>query len=55
MKTVPIRIKEADDDKALELALVENIQRSDLNPIEEAYGYRRMMERRNLTQSERCV
>lgn len=52
MKTVPIRIKEADDDKALELALVENIQRSDLNPIEEAYGYRRMMERRNLTQSE---
>lgn len=52
MKTVPIRIKEADDDKALELALVENVQRSDLNPIEEAYGYRRMMERRNLTQSE---
>ena len=52
MKIVPIRIKEADDDKALELALVENIQRSDLNPIEEAYGYRRMMERRNLTQSE---
>lgn len=52
IKTVPIRIKEADDDKALELALVENIQRSDLNPIEEAYGYRRMMERRNLTQAE---
>ena len=49
---VPVRIKEADDDKALELALVENVQRSDLNPIEEAYGYRRMMERRNLTQSE---
>ncbi|MEG0302131.1 MAG: ParB/RepB/Spo0J family partition protein [Gordonibacter sp.] len=52
MKTVPIRIKDADDDKALELALIENIQRSDLNPIEEAYGYRRMMERRNLTQSD---
>lgn len=52
MKTVPVRIKEADDDKALELALIENVQRSDLNPIEEAYGYRRMMERRNLTQSE---
>lgn len=50
--TVPVRIKDADDDKALELALVENIQRSDLNPIEEAYGYRRMMERRSLTQSE---
>lgn len=52
LKKVPIRIKEADDDKALELALVENIQRSDLNPIEEAYGYRRLMERQNLTQSE---
>jgi len=52
LSTVPVRIKEADDDKALELALVENVQRSDLNPIEEAYGYRRMMERRNLTQSE---
>ena len=52
LKTVPIRIKEADDDKALELALVENVQRSDLNPLEEAYGYRRLMERRNMTQSE---
>lgn len=52
LKTVPVRIKEADDNKALELALIENIQRSDLNPIEEAYGYRRMMERCNLTQSE---
>lgn len=52
VKTVPIRIKEVDDDKALELALIENVQRSDLNPIEEAYGYRRLMERQNLTQSE---
>lgn len=52
VSAVPVRIKDADDDKALELALIENIQRSDLNPIEEAYGYRRMMERRNLTQSE---
>ena len=49
---VPIRVKEASDDKALELALIENIQRSDLNPIEEAYGYRRMMERLNMTQAE---
>ncbi len=52
MKTVPVRIKEVDDDKALELALIENVQRSDLNPIEEAYGYRRLMERRHMTQSE---
>lgn len=52
LQQVPIRIKEASDDKALELALIENIQRSDLNPIEEAYGYRRMMERLNMTQAE---
>ncbi len=38
--------------KVLELALIENLQRSDLNPIEEAYGYKRMMERGNRTQSE---
>ncbi len=49
---VPIRIKEVDDDQALELALIENIQRSDLNPIEEAYGYRRLMERKSMTQAE---
>lgn len=52
LQQVPIRVKEASDDKALELALIENIQRSDLNPIEEAYGYRRMMERLNMTQAE---
>ena len=52
LSTVPVRIKEADDDTALELALIENLQRTDLNPIEEAYGYRRLMERQNLTQSE---
>ena len=52
MKKVPIRVKEADDDETIVLALVENIQRSDLNPIEEAYGYRRMMERGKMTQSE---
>ena len=52
LKKVPVRIKEVDDDQALELALIENIQRSDLNPIEEAYGYRRLMERRSMTQAE---
>ena len=49
---VPVRIKEADDDRVLELAMVENLQRSDLNPIEEAYGYKRMMERGRKTQAE---
>lgn len=52
LKKVPVRIKEADDDETIILALIENIQRSDLNPIEEAYGYRRMMERGKMTQSE---
>lgn len=52
MKTIPVRFWIADNDKALELALIENIQRSDLNPIEEAYGYKRLMERKGMTQSE---
>lgn len=52
MDEVPVRFWEADNDKALELALIENIQRSDLNPIEEAYGYKRLMERKGMTQSE---
>lgn len=52
MERVPIRIREVDDDETIILALVENIQRSDLNPIEEAYGYRRMMERGKMTQSQ---
>ena len=49
---VPINVLDADDDKVIELAMIENIQRSDLNPIEEAYGYRRLMERKGLTQSQ---
>ncbi|WP_241157083.1 ParB/RepB/Spo0J family partition protein [Adlercreutzia sp. ZJ304] len=49
---VPVRIKEVDDDRALELALVENVQRSDLNPIEEAYGYKRLMDRKKMTQAD---
>ena len=49
---VSIRVKDATDDKAIELALIENIQRSDLNPIEEAYGYKRLMERKGMTQTE---
>ncbi len=52
LEEVPVRVWDGDDDKVLELALIENIQRSDLNPIEEAYGYKRLMERKNMTQSE---
>ncbi len=52
LKAVPVRIKDIDEDKALELALIENVQRSDLNPIEEAYGYRRLMEHEHMTQAD---
>lgn len=52
LEKVPVRIKEANDEESIILALIENIQRSDLNPIEEAYGYRRMMERGKMTQSQ---
>ncbi len=51
-KTVPIQVKNVSDEKALELALIENIQRTDLNPIEEAYGYKRLMERNKMTQAD---
>ena len=51
METIPVRFWLADDTEAFEAALVENIQRSDLNPIEEAYGYKRLMERKGMTQS----
>ncbi len=47
---VPVRIVEADDRQAQELALVENLQREDLNPMEEARGYRTLMEEHGLTQ-----
>ena len=49
---VPVRIIEADDRLAMELALVENLQREDLNPIEEARGYRTLMEDYRMTQEE---
>ena len=49
---VPARIIEADDRKATELALVENLQREGLNPVEEAAGYRTLMAEYGLTQEE---
>ena len=52
LEEVPVRIMEADDRRAMELALVENLQREDLNPIEEARGYRTLMEEYGLTQEE---
>ena len=52
LSDVPVVIMEADDKKAMELALIENLQRQDLNPVEEAMGYRTLMEVHGLTQDE---
>ena len=52
LEEVPVRILEADDRRAMELALVENLQREDLNPIEEARGYRTLTEDYGMTQEE---
>lgn len=49
---VPVNIIEADDRTAAELALVENLQRADLNPVEEARGYQRLIKEFGLTQEE---
>ena len=49
---VPVVVMEADDKKAMELALIENLQRQDLNPVEEALGYQVLMEQYGLTQEE---
>ena len=49
---VPVRVLEADDRRTAELALVENLQREDLNPIEEARGFRALMTEYGLTQED---
>ena len=49
---VPAVIIEADDRKTMELALIENLQRQDLNPVEEALGYRTLMDEYGLTQED---
>lgn len=52
LSEVPVRVIEADDRRTAELALVENLQREDLNPIEEALGYKTLIEVYGLTQEE---
>ena len=52
---VPVRIIEADDRTTAEMALVENLQREDLNPLEEARGYKKLMADYGLTQEEVAV
>ncbi|NNJ69966.1 MAG: ParB/RepB/Spo0J family partition protein [Kiritimatiellales bacterium] len=52
LKRVPVIVIEASDEKALEIALIENLQREDLNPIEEAEGYALLQKKFNLTQEK---
>jgi len=49
---VPVVVREVGEEQALELTLVENIQREDLNPIEQAHSFQRLMEQFHLTQDE---
>ena len=52
LNDVPVVIKEVSDEQAMELALVENLQREDLDPVEEATGIRELMTRCGLTQEQ---
>ena len=52
LSEVPVVIIEADDRKAMELAMIENLQREDLNPMEEAEGYRSLVEQYGMTQEQ---
>ncbi len=52
LKEVPVIIKDYSEQEVVEIALIENIQREDLNPIEEAQAYKRLLEEYNLKQDE---
>ncbi len=52
LQEVPAVIMEVDDKKAMELALIENLQRQDLNPVEEALGYETLMQEYGMTQEQ---
>ena len=51
-KEIPALVREVDDQKAMELAMIENLQREDLNPIEEAMGYQLLIDDYDLTQGD---
>jgi ParB family chromosome partitioning protein len=52
LRTVPAVVRQVSDSEALEIALVENLQREDLNPLDEARGYRELIKRFKLTQDQ---
>ena len=52
LKELPVVIIEADDRKAMELAMIENLQREDLNPMEAAQGFQALMDQYNMTQEQ---
>jgi len=52
LRRVPVVVRDVPDDKLLELALIENLQREDLNPVEEAEAYRRLIDENHLTQEQ---
>ena len=52
LETVPVIIKDFDDKEVMEVALIENLQREDLNPVEEAMGYRSLMDAFGMTQEQ---
>ncbi len=52
LSDIPVVVIEADDRKAMELALIENLQRQDLNPVEEALGYQTLIQEYGLTQED---
>lgn len=52
LQEAPVVIREMDEEQAMEIALIENLQREDLNAIEEATGYKQLMERYGMTQEQ---
>ena len=52
LKELPVIVMDADDKTTMELALIENLQRQDLNPMEEAFGYQALMQTHKLTQED---